>query len=83
MGINGAAADLPDPAQRLRVANAGWGRWAPVNLGAIGAHLIGGAGLLYANKARVAGQKGGGTSTIANRAFTGAALGSLRGVLGR
>ena len=31
VGINGAAADVTEPTQRLRVANAGWGRWSPVN----------------------------------------------------
>ncbi|HEX8518193.1 MAG TPA: hypothetical protein VF667_01205 [Pseudonocardia sp.] len=76
VGFNGAAADVPDRNQRLRVANAGWGRWTPVNLVAVGAHLIGGAGLLYANKGRVAGQKGVGASTVAKLALTGAALGA-------
>lgn len=76
VGINGAAADVPDRTQRLHVANAGWGRWSPVNFGAIAAHLVGGAGLLYANKGRVAGQRGVGTSTIAKLALTGAALGA-------
>jgi hypothetical protein len=76
VGINGAAAEVPDRNQRLRVANAGWGRWSPVNLGAIAAHLVGGAGLLYANKGRVASQKGVGASTAAKLALTGAALGA-------
>jgi hypothetical protein len=76
VGINGAAADVPDRTQRLRVANAGWGRWSPVNLGAIAAHLVGGAGLLYANRARVASQRGVGASTVAKLALTGAALGA-------
>ena len=76
VAINGAAADVPDRNQRLRVANAGWGRWSPVNLAAIGAHLVGGAGLLYANRERVAGQKGVGTSTVAKLVLTGAALGA-------
>ena len=76
VGINGAAADVPDRTQRLRVATAGWGRWSPVNLGAIAAHLVGGAGLLYANKGRVAGQRGVGASTAAKLALTGAALGA-------
>ena len=26
-GLNGAAAVVDDPAQRLRVANSGWARW--------------------------------------------------------
>ena len=76
VGINGAAADVPDRALRLQVANAGWGRWTPVNLGAIAAHLVGGAGLLYANRQRVAGQRGVGASTVAKLVVTGAALGA-------
>ncbi len=75
VGINGAAADLPDPKQRLRVADAGWARWAPVNLVAIGAHLIGGVGLLAGNKSRVVAQRGVGASSVAKTALTAAALG--------
>jgi hypothetical protein len=75
VAVNGAAADVPDPALRLRVANAGWARWTPVNAAAIGAHLIGGAGLLRANRGRVATQGGVGASTVAKLALTGAALG--------
>jgi hypothetical protein len=75
VGINGAAADVPDEKLRLVVANAGWARWTPVNLAAIAAHLVGGAGVLYANKGRVATQRGVGASTVAKLALTGAALG--------
>jgi hypothetical protein len=74
VGINGAAADVPDEKLRLVVANAGWTRWTPVNLAAIAAHLVGGAGVLYANKGRVATQRGVGASTVAKLALTGAAL---------
>jgi hypothetical protein len=74
VGINGAAADLPDPTQRLHVATTGWARWTPVNLAAIAAHLVGGAAILQANKGRVATQKGVGASTVAKLALTGAAL---------
>jgi hypothetical protein len=74
VGFNGAAADVPDEKLRLRVANAAWARWTPVNLAGIGVHLLGGAGLLYANKGRVAAQKGVGASTVAKAALTGAAL---------
>jgi hypothetical protein len=28
-GVNGAAAVVQDPTQRLRVANTGWARWTP------------------------------------------------------
>jgi hypothetical protein len=56
VGLNGAAADVEESKQRLRVANAGWNRWTPVNLAGITAHVVGGAVLLAANKGRVAGQ---------------------------
>jgi hypothetical protein len=75
IAVNGAAAAVPDKAQRLLVANAGWARWTPVNLAAIAAHLVGGAGLLYANKGRVATQSGVGASTAVKTALTVAALG--------
>jgi hypothetical protein len=74
VAVNGAAADVPDPKMRLRVANAGWARWTPVNAVAIAAHLIGGAGLLRANKRRAAVQSGVGATTVAKLALTGAAL---------
>jgi hypothetical protein len=32
VGLNRAAAQVQEPTQRLRVANAGWNRWTPVNL---------------------------------------------------
>ena len=58
IGLNGAAAEVDDARQRARVANAGWARWTPVNLSAIGAHLVGSAVLTWANKGRLAGQSG-------------------------
>jgi hypothetical protein len=75
-GLNGAAADVDDPRQRARVANAGWGRWTPFNLAAIGAHLVGGAILLKENKGRVAAQKGVLGNTGVKLALTGGALGA-------
>jgi hypothetical protein len=75
VAVNGAAADVSDPKQRLHVANTGWARWTPVNLAAIVAHLVGGAGLLFANKGRVATQRGVGASTGAKAGLTIAALG--------
>jgi hypothetical protein len=76
IGLNGAAADVDDPRQRARVANAGWGRWTPFNLAAIGAHLVGGAILLKENKGRVAAQKGVLGNTGVKLALTGGALGA-------
>jgi hypothetical protein len=74
VGLNGAAADVEEPKQRLRVANAGWNRWTPVNLAGIAAHLAGGAVLLGANKGRVASQQGVAQATMVKTALTGAAL---------
>jgi hypothetical protein len=75
VAVNGAAADVPDPKLRLRVVNTGWARWTPVNAVAIAAHLVGGAGLLRANRGRAATQSGVGASTVAKLVLTGAALG--------
>ena len=76
VGVNGAAADVDDPRQRSRVANAGWARWTPVNAVAIGLHLAGGAKLLKANKGRVATQKGVLANTNVKFALTAGALGA-------
>jgi hypothetical protein len=76
IGVNGAAADVDDPRQRARVANAGWNRWTPFNLVAIGAHLVGGAQLMKANKGRVATQKGVLANTNTKLALTAGALGA-------
>jgi hypothetical protein len=74
VGLNGAAADVEEPKQRLRVANAGWNRWTPVNLAGIAAHVAGGAVLLGANKGRLASQQGVAQATVVKTALTGAAL---------
>lgn len=76
IGVNGAAADVDDPRQRARVANAGWARWTPVNLVAIGAHLLGGVQLLKANKGRAMTQKGVLANTNVKLALTAGALGA-------
>ena len=76
VGVNGAAADVDDPRQRARVANAGWSRWTPVNAVAIGAHLLGGVQLMNANKGRVATQKGVLANTNAKLVLTAGALGA-------
>jgi hypothetical protein len=74
VGLNGAAAQVEEPKQRLRVANSGWNRWTPVNLAGVAAHLAGGAVLLAANKGRLTSQRGVGRATVVKTALTGAAL---------
>lgn len=73
VGVNGAAAGDRSAAP---VANAGWSRWTPFNAVAIGAHLIGGAQLLRANKGRVKAQKGVLANTNVKLALTAGALGA-------
>ena len=75
-GLNGAAAVVQDPNQRLRVANSGWARWTPLNLAGIVAHLAGGAVLTGANKGRLAGQQGVAATSTIKTALTVAALGT-------
>jgi hypothetical protein len=85
LGVNGAAASVADPTERAKVAAVGWGKWAPVNALAIGAHLLGGTGVLVANRGRAAHQAGVRANTITKLVVTAAALGTTAysGILGR
>ena len=84
VGVNGAAASVRDPQDRARVAAVGWAKWAPVSFAAMGAHLIGGAGILRANRGRAKHQSGVTANTVTKIILTGAALGATAysGVLG-
>ena len=74
VGVNGAAATVDERGQRARVANAGWRRWTPVNLVAIGGYLVGSVLLTKDNKGRLAGQRGVAATAVAKTAVTGAAV---------
>ncbi|MDX3536791.1 hypothetical protein PV721_20910 [Streptomyces sp. MB09-01] len=75
VGLNGAAKGHSDSwRDNARIASTGWARWTPVSAVAIGAHLVGGSGLLAANASRVATQQGVAASTVAKTALTGVAL---------
>ena len=74
VGLNGAAAEAKDPSERVLLAAEGWGRWAPVNALAIGAHTVGGLGLLLANRSRIMTQPGVRSNTVVKTIVTGAAL---------
>ncbi|MCU1596238.1 MAG: hypothetical protein JWO12_3630 [Frankiales bacterium] len=76
VGVNGAAAEVDDPRRAAQVANTGWARWTPFNAVAIGAHLLGGAQLLRANRGRVKTQKGVLGNTNVKLALTAGALGA-------
>ena len=76
IGLNGASAEVNEASQRTRVANAGWSKWTPVNLAAIGAHVVGGLGLTLGNKGRLATQQGTATTSMVKAGLTAAALGA-------
>lgn len=76
VGLNGAAAQVDDPTERLEVASTGWARWTPVNLAAIATHLVGAAGILATESRRTAAQKGVAKMSAAKTALTAAALGA-------
>lgn len=84
VGLNGASGDISDPTERARVASMGWARWSPVAAAAIGAHLVGGLGLVVANRGRVGHQSGVTANTLVKTALTGAAMATTAysGVLG-
>ena len=74
-GLNAAAEEADQQRTTARITSVGWAKWSPVNTALIGAHLIGGAGILAANRKRAAAQKGATGTTIAKLVLTGAALG--------
>ncbi|MFC5931228.1 hypothetical protein D6T64_05865 [Cryobacterium melibiosiphilum] len=76
VALNRAAAAARDPKERISVATTGWKNWAPVQLGAMVAHGIGGAGLILANAPRLAGQPEARTNTIVKLGLTVVAIGS-------
>lgn len=84
VGLNGASRDLKDPTERARMAAYGWARWSPVSAAAIGAHLVGGLGLVVANRDRVKNQEGVGANSGVKTVLTLAAIGTTAysGVLG-
>jgi hypothetical protein len=76
VGLNGAAEAEGGNLRTAQIASHGWARWTPFNAAAIGAHLLGGAGVLLVNRKRVLGQRGVGASTVAKALLTAAALGA-------
>jgi hypothetical protein len=40
VGLNGAAAEAKDPAERTRLSSAGWMKWAPLQTTAFASHLL-------------------------------------------
>ena len=76
VGLNRAAGEVDDPRQRARVANVGWARWTPVNLGAIAAHGIGAVALTRENGNGLRAQDGLERTMAVQAGLTAAALGA-------
>jgi hypothetical protein len=76
LGLNGASGDVNHPAERAKVTSSGWARWSPVAAGSIAVHLIGGVGLLVANRDRVRNQSGADANTLVKSVLTAAAIGT-------
>jgi hypothetical protein len=74
VGLNGASRNISDTDERVQVTSSGWARWAPFSAAAIGAHVVGGIGLLLANRDRVKGQSGVSANTAVKTALTVAAI---------
>jgi hypothetical protein len=74
VALNGASKDISDPAERSKIAASGWARWTPFAAAAIGAHLLGGTGLLLAHRDRVRSQSGVAANTAVKTVLTAAAL---------
>ncbi|MBF4573416.1 hypothetical protein ITJ64_12895 [Herbiconiux sp. VKM Ac-1786] len=72
------------PTGRLSLSSLGWAKWAPVQLTAIVAHGIGGAGLILGNKGRLAAQPEARTNTVVKLTITLVAAGAslYSGLLG-
>lgn len=58
IGLNGAASQALDPAERTRLSSIGWAKWAPVQAAALVAHLGSGLAVSVKNRDRLARQHG-------------------------
>lgn len=76
VGLHAAAASAENPEERTRLAGVGWRTFQPVQVAAIGAHLVGSALLLINNKSRLALQAGVGRDATVKTALTVAGLGA-------
>ena len=85
IGLNGAAADAKDPAERTRLSSKGWMKWAPVQTAAFASHLVADLAIAFENKERIAKQDGVARDTVIKTAVTlaGAAVTLYAGILGK
>lgn len=85
VGLNGATAKAKTSQETLRLSSIGWARWTPVAIAAVGAHAVGGVGLIAGNKDRLHRQDEAKTNTVVKLTLTvvAAALTAYSGVLGK
>lgn len=85
IGLNGATAKASSSKETLRLSSIGWARWTPVCVTAIGAHAVGGVGLILGNRDRLDRQEGATANTVIKLVLTLAAAGvtAYSGVLGK
>lgn len=85
VGLNGATAQAESSRETLRLSSIGWARWTPIAIAAIGAHAVGGVGLIAGNKDRLQRQDQAATNTVIKLALTAAAAAvtAYSGVLGK
>ncbi|MDQ2849230.1 MAG: hypothetical protein M3Y49_00605 [Actinomycetota bacterium] len=76
VGLNGATAKATDPAERTRLSSLGWARWSPVQLAALGVHVVGGAALIAGNRERIAADSATQINTVVKAAVTVVAMGA-------
>ncbi|MEN3344056.1 MAG: hypothetical protein V7635_632 [Arthrobacter sp.] len=57
LGLNGAAAEAKDPAERTRLSSLGWKKWSPVQAAAFALHIPAGLAIMWENKGRMAKQE--------------------------
>jgi hypothetical protein len=85
IGLNGAAAEAKDPAERTRLSSVGWMKWAPIQTAAFATHLVADLAIAWENRERIAKQDSVGADTLYKTAATlaGAAVTLYAGILGK
>jgi hypothetical protein len=72
IGLNGATSEAKDPTERTTLSSLGWKKWAPVQTGALAAHLAALGPILWENKGRYTAQDGVKVTTWIKTAVTAA-----------
>ena len=85
IGLNGAAAEAKDPAERTRLSSVGWMKWAPIQTAAFATHHVADLAIAWENRERIAKQDSVGADTLYKTAATlaGAAVTLYAGILGK